>query len=59
MTSEEQTKKLDQLREYLQSIAITAVEAQNHLGNPDFVFTALDDVEMDVRNARRVNEELL
>ena len=55
MTSNEQTKELDRLREFLQSIAIMAVRAQENLGNPDFVSDALVDIQADVEKAQVIN----
>ena len=50
-----QTELLDQLLEMLQSIAITAVRAQDILGNPDAVADAISDIESDLSHCSRIN----
>ena len=50
-----QTELLDQLLEMLQSIAITAVRAQDILGNPDAVADAILDIESDLSHCSRIN----
>ena len=55
MTDEEQTKALERLREFLQSIAIMAVRAQENIGNPDFVSDALVDIQSDLETASKSN----
>lgn len=53
-----QTKLLNQLREMLQSIAITAVRAQDVLGNPDAVADAINDIESDLAHCSTINTRL-
>jgi succinylglutamate desuccinylase len=53
-----QTELLDQLREMLQSIAITAVRAQDVLGNPDAVADAINDIESDLAHCSNINTRL-
>jgi len=50
--TERQTRACDKLREYLQSIAILAVQAQDD-GSTDSVCDTLDLIEHDLMNARK------
>lgn len=58
MTSDEQTKTLDKLRERLQSIAILAVQAQDRLANPDAVDDLIYDIQQDLVYAQKFNDQL-
>jgi hypothetical protein len=53
-----QTELLDQLREMLQSIAITAVAIQDKQGNPDAVDDAISDIQSDLNHCQRINNLL-
>lgn len=47
-----QTAACDALRNYVQSIAILAVRAQDAIGNPDLATDMLDAIESDLAKAR-------
>jgi hypothetical protein len=50
---ERQTKACNELRNFLQSIAVLAVAAQEHEGNPDKVSDYLDLIESDLERAKK------
>lgn len=49
---ERQTKACDRLREFLRSMAVLSVQAQNEIGNPDVTSDLLDLIEHDLMMAR-------
>lgn len=58
LTTERQTELLSKLDDRLSSIIQQANEARNCQGNPDKVSDLLSDIEMDVREAHKINNIL-
>jgi hypothetical protein len=58
MTTEEQTAICSKLREYLQSVAIQAVQAQDCIGS-DKCSDLLYDIEQDVDKAMSLQNKLI
>ena len=58
MSTDEQTALCNKVREYLQSIAIQAVQAQNCIGS-DKCSDLLYDIEQDVDKAQYLQNKLI